>query len=195
MEKLLRTNEVAKLCQVSQGTVIRWIKEGKIPAASTGGGHNRVALGDVIDFLKIHHLPLPDDVSIEKKRILIVDDEPGLRDMIRFMLEREFPSVLIEEAAEGFSAGWKTHSFNPDLVILDLMIPGLDGLQVCDFIRQLEVKRTKIIAISAINDPEVRNDFLKSGANEFLPKPFELDSLKEMIAALLNERNSVKSHV
>ena len=189
MEKLLRTQEVAKICQVAQGTVIRWIKEGKLAASSTAGGHNRIRLKDLVELLRNLRLPIPSELSEgEKARILIVDDETEVRNMIRWMLEQDFQDIVVEEAKEGFVAGWKTHSFRPDLVVLDLMMPGLDGFHVCEFIRQFpELKHTKIIAISALNDPEIKEKFLKLGANDFLAKPFDLDLLKEKIRNLLGD--------
>ena len=188
MEKLIKTQEVAKICRVAQGTVIRWIKEGKLPASTTAGGHNRVRLKDLVIFLRNLNLPIPAELSTEdKKRILIVDDEPEIRKMIRWMLEQDFSDILIEEAKEGFVAGWQTHSFKPDLVVLDLMLPGLDGYHVCEFIRQFpDLKNTKIIAIRALNDPDVEKKFLAFGANEFLVKPLDLDVLKKKIGAMLN---------
>lgn len=187
MEKLLRTQEVAKMCQVAQGTVIRWIREGRLPASSTAGGHNRVRPEDLIKLLRNLRIPMPPElVADQNVRILIVDDEPEVRNMVRWTIEQNFKDVQIEEAKEGFIAGWKTHSFRPNLVVLDLMLPGLDGFGVCEFIRQFpELKETKIIAISALIDPEVEEKILALGANDFLTKPFELDVLKEKIAAQL----------
>ncbi len=183
MEKLIKTQEVAKICRVAQGTVIRWIHAGRLPASTTAGGHNRVRLTDLVQFLRNLNLPIPSELSADdKKRILIVDDEAEIRAMIRWMLGQDFKDVLIEEAGEGFVAGWKTHSFRPDLVVLDLMLPGLDGYHVCEFIRQFpELRETKIIAISALNDPEVEKKFLALGADEFMVKPFDLEVLKKKI--------------
>lgn len=188
MEKLLRTQEVAKICQVAQGTVIRWIKEGRLPASSTAGGHNRIRLNDLAALLKNLNLPIPQELaSNDKVRILIVDDETEIRKMIRWMLEQDFQNIAIEEAEEGFIAGWQTHSFKPDLVVLDLMLPGLDGYHICEFIRRFpELKNTKIIATSALNDPDVEKKFLALGANEFLVKPLDLDVLKKKIRVFLN---------
>ena len=188
MEKLLRTQEVAKICQVSQGTVIRWIKEGRFPASSTAGGHNRIRVNDLFEFLRSLRLPIPPElVADPKTKILIVDDELEVRNMIRWLLEQNFQNIFIEEAQEGFIAGWKTHSFRPDLVVLDLMLPGLDGFRVCEFIRKLpELKETKIIVISALVDPDVKKRVLDLGANDFLVKPFDLDVLGQKIGAQLN---------
>lgn len=188
MEKFLKTNDVAKICHVTQGTVIRWIKEGKLSASSTAGGHNLIPAGDLVKFLKDLRLPIPSELTQdESPRVLIVDDEPQVRNMIRWMIERHFPEVKIEEAHEGFIAGWKVHSFNPHLVLLDIMMPGLDGFHICEFIRQFpELKKTKIIVISAFMDPEVEKKMISLGADDFLTKPFELDVLKKKIFSQLN---------
>ena len=185
MEKLLRTNEIAKICQVSQGTVIRWINEGRLPASSTAGGHNRIRSNDLIELLRNLRLPIPSELEIDQNiRILIVDDEAEIRNMVHWMIEQSFQNVLVEEAKDGFVAGWKAHSFHPDLVLLDLMMPGVDGFHICEFIRQFPgLKETKIIAISALLiDSDVEKKILGLGANDFLTKPFNLDVLKEKIA-------------
>lgn len=201
MEKFFRTYEVAKICQVAQGTVIRWIKEGKLPSASTAGGHNRIQAKDLMELLKNLRLPIPVEFSSqlsfnEKVRILIVDDEPEVRKMIRWKIGEDFPGAEIEEAGEGFIAGLKANAFRPHLVILDLMLPGLDGFQVCKFIRDFPgLKDTKIIAISALMDPDAAKKILELGANDFLVKPFDLDVLKEKIAIQLNGRRKGASDV
>ena len=196
MEKFFRTQEIAKICNVAQGTVIRWIKEGKLPSAATAGGHNRIRAMDLVEFLRNLHLPIPPEISSDlKRRILIVDDEPEVRKMIRWMIEQNFSNVEVEEAQEGFVAGWKTHSFRPHLVVLDLMLPGLDGFQVCEFIRQFsELKNTKIIAISALMEPDAAKRILSLGANDFLTKPFGQDELKKKIGALLNGNSREDTH-
>lgn len=187
MEKFFKTYEVSRICQVAQGTVIRWIKEGKLPSSSTAGGHNRIQAKDLIELLKKLNLPIPSELSSretlnEKIRVLIVDDEEEVRKMVRWKIREDFPQAEIEEAGEGFLAGWKANSFRPHLVILDLMLPGLDGFHVCGFIRQFpELKDTKIIAISALMDPDAAKRILELGANDFLSKPFDLDLLKKKI--------------
>ncbi len=192
MEKMIGTQEVANICQVAQGTVIRWIKEGKLLASSTAGGHNRIRRVDLLQLLKELRLPIPPEFINESKvRVLIIDDEPAMKAMIRCMLEENFENILIEEAAEGLMAGWQAHSFRPDLIILDLMLPGLDGFQVCKFIRQFpELKRTKIIAISGLHDPETKERILNLGADQFLTKPFDLSSLEEKIRGLLKQKGA-----
>lgn len=186
MQPLLKTQEVARICQVAQGTVIRWIKQGKLPASSTAGGHNRVNLEDLVGLLKNLRMPIPAELTQNDKfRILIIDDDPQIKNLISSMLKQSFKNILIEDAAEGVIAGWKAHSFRPDLVILDLKLPGIDGFQVCMFIRQIpDLQETKIIAVSGLPDPETREQILSAGADEFLAKPFKMSELKKQIQTL-----------
>lgn len=187
MEKFFGTQEIAKICQVAQGTVIRWIKEGKLPAAVTAGGHHRISPDDLLKFLKELRLPIPEALQkTRQKRVLIVDDEKAVRGLIRWVIEQNFPGVLIEEAEEGFVAGWKIHEFFPDLIILDLLLPGLDGFRVCEFVRSFpQFKESRIIAISALMDVEVERKFRALGADDVLVKPFDPEKLKEKIRQCL----------
>lgn len=189
MAEFYSTFEVAKMCHVSPGSVTRWIREGRLPASLTVGGHHRIKKSDLLELLKNLRMPIPEEFHEREKRvsILIVDDEPGIRQMIRWMLEQNFPGALVEEAQEGFAAGWKAHGICPQLVLLDLMIPGMDGFGVCQFIRSFpDLKNTKIIAMTALHDPQIREKMLRMGANDFLVKPFEMDVLKEKIIEQLN---------
>lgn len=184
MERYLGTFEVAKFCHVTPGTVFRWIKEGKLQASLTGGGHHRVEVQDLVNFLKTLRLPIPQEFSDNGKiKILIVDDEKNFSHMLRWNLKKEFSDFLIEEARDGFLAGWKIHEFRPHLVILDLMMPGLDGFHVLEFVRaRSEFDETKIIAMSALSTPEVKERVSALGANDFIGKPFDLEEFKERIA-------------
>ena len=192
MEKYLSTFDAARICHVSPGSVIRWVREGKLPAAKTAGGHRRIRLEDLKVLLHKLGMPVPTDLDDESARgpqppkVLIVDDEEGIRKMIIYALEREIPGVQIEEADEGFIAGWKAHSFCPDLVLLDLMLPGMNGFQICQFIRSFpELKHTKIIAISGLRGADREEQILKLGADRFLAKPFDMDRLRKMIFEFL----------
>ncbi|MBI4970877.1 MAG: response regulator [Candidatus Omnitrophica bacterium] len=197
MERYLGTFEVAKFCHVSPGSVFRWIKEGKLQASLTAGGHHRVEVKDLIVFLKTLRISVPAEFADqEKPRMLIVDDEEEFSHMIRWNLEEEFSDILIEETRDGFHAGWQIHEFRPHLVILDLMMPGLDGFHVLEFVRaHSEFSGTKIIAMSALLAPEVKKRVLDLGANDYVGKPFDLEELKERVAFHLgiSTKKKVKS--
>jgi CheY-like chemotaxis protein len=185
MEKFYTTFDVARICRVSPGSVIRWIKDGKLQASCTAGGHHRVNTQDLIKFLKTLRIPIPPELTEERQalRILVVDDEPGMRQLFRWVVNTHWPEVLVEEAEEGFSAGWKAHGMRPDLVFLDVMIPGMDGFRVCQFIRNFpELKDTHIIAMTALQSSEIKEKMMNSGANDFIIKPFDVDTIQGKIA-------------
>lgn len=122
------------------------------------------------------------ELPIEKKRILIVDDEKGIRKTLRFNLEREY---LVKEAEDGFTAGRLIFEFKPDLVLLDIMMPGMNGIEVCKNIRKSKLyKDIKIFAVTA----SVKNDseLLNYGFDNIVRKPFDIDSFLVLIKKILN---------
>ena len=192
MEKFYSTFDIARICQVSPGSVIRWIHDGKLPASLTAGGHHRIYYADLIPFLKQLRIPIPAELESADPgtRILVVDDEEGIRALIRTIISQHFPKASVEEAGEGFVAGWKAHGFKPHLVILDLMLPGFDGFRVCQFIRSFpELQQTKIMAITALQDASLQDRMSQLGANAFVHKPFDVETMKNKIAELIKEES------
>ncbi len=186
----LTTYEIAQHCQVTPRTVIQWINEGKLKAFRTPGNHSRVKNEDFLDFLIKYQMPIPlrfiTGEGNEMKRILIVDDD---KDMValtkRFLLIQK--DYAVEVALDGFEAGEKFVSFKPHLVLLDVRMPGMDGYRVCSRIRSNpENKNVKILFISGNTDDEAVIEMKKVGADAFLPKPFEMNNLKEKIQELLS---------
>lgn len=181
------TFEVAQMCHVSPGSVIRWVHEGKLQASLTAGGHHRIKAEDIKSFLKSLRMPIPAELGEKEQTVaLIVDDEANIRSVVRVALMKYFPEMAIEEAEDGFLAGAKVTSFRPDLVILDIKLPGLDGFRVCQFIKEnSELKHTKVLVITGMDPEEARDKILKLGADDFLSKPFEIEMLVEKINRLL----------
>lgn len=188
LEKILTTYQISKLCSVDLSTVISWIDQGKLPAFRTPGGHRRVKLEDFLAFVKKYNFPLPSDIEVDlAPKVLIIDDEPGIVKLITRAIKKQDQNIKIESAMDGFSAGRKIFDFSPDLVILDLKLPGIDGFEICRSIRRDErLKHTKILAITAYATPENKKKILECGADDFIPKPFEIDDLMATINKLLN---------
>ena len=199
MKKFLNPSEVANICQVSTGSVIRWIRDGKLVAAHTAGGHYRVESGEVIKLLDSLKMPVPTQLkqpelmirsnhSVQEfqPKVLIVEDELGLRQLVHSLFDEHFPMVRVEEASDGFMAGWKAHALKPDLVILDLRLPGVDGFRVCQLIRSFpDSKHTRVIAMTGFAGDDAEEKILKFGANDFLTKPFDIDVMKQKITTQL----------
>ena len=119
------------------------------------------------------------------KKILVVDDEPDIVDFFRELLKDTIPHRF-ESAADGFNAGRLIQTFAPDLVVLDLLLPGVDGFQVCKMIRQdVETKAAKILAVTGYDSPEIHKKILDSGADDYLGKPLDYHQTLDKIAKLL----------
>lgn len=195
MKDFIGTFEAAKLCRVSPGTVSRWIKEGKLHAAVTAGGHHRISTSDFVRFMESLRMPVPPELaSAGNFKVLVVDDETEVRRMIRWVIESNFPGVLVEEAEEGFSAGWKTRDFSPHVVILDIHMPGLNGFQVLEIVRRFaDMKRPHILVVSALEE-EVKKRVMELGADDFLPKPFDVTVLQKKISDLMQRVKKESRH-
>lgn len=126
-------------------------------------------------------------IPMKNKRILLVEDEPSLLDLLKLNLEMEGSKVVgVKDGTEAIKR-FKDEQF--DIVILDIMIPGIDGLNVCENIR-LKDDEIPILFLSAKNTVEDRIAGLKKGADDYLTKPFNLEELQLRINRLLLRKNS-----
>ncbi|VAX14182.1 hypothetical protein MNBD_GAMMA24-2666 [hydrothermal vent metagenome] len=174
-------NEVAKLLMVSPVTVRQWAQKGWLKASTTAGGHRRFLYHDVEQFARERNLaflsprhPIP--------RILIVDDN---RQLVNFLLEL-FSNMdnppQTEVAYNGFNAGLKVQSFKPDILLLDLMMPGLDGFEVCAQIKSDPASRTlRIIAMTGYPSTQNIERIIHAGAEICFSKPLDTTLLLNTI--------------
>ncbi|WP_242580411.1 response regulator transcription factor [Streptomyces sp. MST-110588] len=115
-------------------------------------------------------------------RILVVDDEPEVRAAVQDGLSVE--GYAVRGAADGLAALSEVAAWQPDALVLDVMMPVLDGLAVCRRLRALD-DRTPILVLTALNSVSERVDGLDAGADDYLVKPFALDELVARVRALL----------
>jgi CheY-like chemotaxis protein len=132
-------------------------------------------------------IPIPsEDPSGNRKRILVVDDDPIIVETIVQALEEDENDYEVISAADGFEAGLQINHFNPDLMILDIMMPDIKGNEVCKKIKSTdETKHIKIIVLSAYLDEEKFSEMKANGADVCFSKPLPLPQLKEEVARLL----------
>ncbi len=127
--------------------------------------------------------------SGEKKRILLVEDEANLRELMKYRLEEAGYEVIT--ATDGFFAVSMARSQRPDIILLDLMLPKLDGYTVCRMLRLNDItKEIPIIMITARTAPQDKDRGLEIGANDYLAKPVDVPTLLEKISELI--KNSKK---
>jgi len=179
MKKPLTTGEAGKYCNVTHVTIIKWIKQGKLKAYRTPGGRFRIQPSDLIEFLHRYEMPVPEELQ-SKTRILVIDDEPSVVQFIIDALQTE--NYELAYALNGYDAAMQIVDFNPHVVILDIEMPDLDGIQICKDIKSN--RKTKDIKILAITGKAKEEEILSCGAEYCLFKPFQVDELRRYVAKL-----------
>ncbi len=188
MEKikdLLTTGEAAEICSVSQQTIIRCFDSGRLEGFRIPGSRfRRIPRESLIKFMRENHMPL-DNVETGKRKILIVDDDEEIVELMVDVLSRD-GRFDIKTASSGYDAGIMTEQFRPDLVLLDYMLPDVNGNIVCQAIRRNpQLQNIRIIIVSGVVNAGEIEDLLKAGAEEFIRKPFDIVELVEKISGVL----------
>ena len=185
-KSVFTTGEVAQVCKVSQQTIIRCFDSGKLKGFRVPGSRfRRIPRDSLIQFMKDNEIPL-DQLELGKKRVLVVDDDPAIVEMLVELLERD-GRFEVQTASTGFEAGIRTKEFHPDVMVLDFMLPDINGNAVCRTIRADESLRdVRIIIVSGVVNREDVDKLLEDGADDFLQKPFSIEQLINTITELVS---------
>lgn len=177
------TSEVAKYCHVTADTIRKWAEAGRIQVFKTPGGHRRIRRSDLIRFLHENHIPVHEDLDQSGFKVLVVDDEKAVISVIRRFLERARTPFQIATASDGYEAGSQVATFRPNIIFLDLRLPGIDGFEVCRRIKNNpDTADTKIIAMTGYYEGDVAQRVVDLGASMLLQKPFTPDDLRRALA-------------
>lgn len=187
--KPLTTTKVAGFCHVSHAAVCNWVKSGKLKAYRTPGGQYRIEPHVAVEFMKQHGMPIPEELSPKStKRIVVVDDEVEILDLAKRGLGKSGIGYEVEVAGDGYTAGRLVHSLAPDLVLLDIRMPGIDGISVCRNIKgDPSTAKTRILIVSAYTTDDNVKRLRELGAEDFLEKPFDVTSLVAKVKSLIGE--------
>jgi excisionase family DNA binding protein len=191
MKTVFTTGEAAKICKVSQQTIIRCFDSGQLGGFRVPGSRFRRIPRDVLyKFMKENGIPT-DALESGKRKALVVDDDEELVEMIRDVLDAD-GRFEVRIANNGFDAGMMVKEYKPDIIVLDVMLPDINGKEVCQRVRSDEsMDDVKIICISGMVEADKIEDLRKSGANDFMQKPFEVEKLIDRMCGLLDvERKS-----
>jgi len=187
--RFFTTTEVARYCAVSSDAVIKWVKAGKLRGFTTPGGHYRISEEDFRGFLERFDMPVDEGFFAgvgPPRRVLVVDDDANFRELVRRTLERAIPEVEVEEARDAYDAGIKVGDLRPDLVVLDVMMPGLDGVSLCRSIRANPATRdVAILALSGLLTPELSERLYAAGADALMDKPLRAHEFRQEVRRLL----------
>ena len=185
MKEVFTTGEAAEICQVSQQTIIRCFDAGRIRGFRVPGSRfRRIPRDSLVQFMKDNSIPL-DRLASGRARILLVDDDEEIVTLFADALKHD-GRFEIRTAMTGYDAGIRTQEFNPDLIVLDYMLPDINGNIVCKTIRQNpKFAHMKIIFVSGVVDRDEVEDLLRAGADDFVKKPFNISELIDKISRML----------
>ena len=185
MKDLFTTGEAADICKVSQQTIIRCFDSGRLEGFRVPGSRfRRIPRQSLVKFMRENKIPL-DAIESGKRKILIVDDDVEIVELMVDVLERD-GRFEVKTASSGYEAGLVTEKFRPELILLDYMLPDVNGNIVCQTIKKNpEFENIKIIIVSGVVKQDEIAQLLKSGAEDFIRKPFDIAELIGKITATL----------
>ena len=177
------TGEVAQISAVTKRTVIKWIDSGKLKGYRIPGStHRRVAREDLTAFLKEHDIPDYQGLR-PKPKILIVDDDADFTELLRDALRDRYE---IEVAGTAVAAALRLPNFRPDVILMDIRLPDVNGLELCRQVRTLGgTQGASVLAMSAYGNDVDPAEVRRSGATGFLPKPLKIRDLKKRLASMV----------
>ena len=181
------TFQVAKFLGVSVPTIVNWIEAGRLDAHKTPGGHRRIAQGDLITFARAHRYPIAPEFAdaVALNKVLVVDDEVDFAELVREYLQLK-GGYTVEIASSGFDAGFAVARFQPDLILMDIMMPDMDGFQVHELLKgDPATRHIPVIACTAYRDPEIEARIRKQTFDGFLEKPLKLEQLLRTVQGAL----------
>lgn len=189
-KEAVSTMRAAKICGVHYTTIRRWVLEGSLPAYETPGGHLRVLREDIEDFIASRKR-VGRGGREGALRVLVVDDDEAFRDSVVDFLGRD-GAVEVREAEDGFAAGLLVADFDPDVMILDLLMPRLDGFETCKRLKDRKRSRNvRVLVLTGFATDENIRKAQACGADRCLAKPIDLDELKEAVLTLARQGKGV----
>lgn len=189
-QKAYTTFEAAKICHVTHHSIKNWIKQGLIKASRTPGGHYRI-LEEDLDHFRERYDMFPREKGPSKKCIMVVDDDPDALALLERILSAEgYDLIKVSNATE---VGLKAVQLSPDLILLDFLMPEVNGFEVCKALREDELTRnTPIMAVTCLTKERDIERIFACGADEYLAKPYRVEQLLEKVRDLIGRGRSIE---
>ncbi len=180
------TGEAAKICKVSQQTIIRCFDSGQLKGFRVPGSRfRRIPREQLFSFMRDNGIPT-DALESGKRKVLIVDDDEELVELIEDVLLRD-GRFEVKSVNNGFDAGMMVKDYRPDIIVLDVMLPDINGKEVCQRVRSdKSMDDVRIVCISGMVEEDKVGELKAAGADDFMHKPFEVEKLIERMCQLLD---------
>ena len=185
MKTVFTTGEAAKICKVSQQTIIRCFDNGQLKGFRVPGSRfRRIPREALYRFMKDNGIPT-DALESGKRKVLLVDDDVELVELMTKVLEED-GRFEVRIANTGFDAGMMVKEYHPDLIVLDVMLPDINGKEVCHRVRaDPALEDVRILCISGMIEDDKIQELRLSGADDFLHKPFDIEELIDRMCGQL----------
>lgn len=184
-EKTFTTHDIARFCDVAPSSIVLWINQGKLRSYQTAGGHHRVTREDLVPFLRQLGIKIPAELAT-LKRVLIVDDDAEFARVVDKAFRRRPDLFVTEVCHSGVEALIRIGQQPPHLVVLDVVLPKMDGVQVCRVLKtKPETRDIKVIAVSGKRTAFSAKRLAEMRVEAFFRKPLDLDELLAKSAQLL----------
>lgn len=188
-EKTFTTFQVAEICGVYPSTVINWVKRNQLPAYTTPGGHRRILESDLQAFLEKYKFPMPEWLPLGKRRVLVVEDDPAVGQLLLKAFKRAAPELEVRWLKDGVEALLALGQEPPDLVVLDVVMPNVDGGHVLATIRSsANTARTRVIGITGKRLAPEKLEYMEKNTDAFFLKPFDVKALCDKGLSLLRRQ-------
>ncbi len=180
------TFEISQICGVNPTTVQNWVKGKKLRAFQTPGGHRRVSREDLVLFMKEFGMPIPADLSQDPPLIMLVDDEKDILELLEGVITSGDEEIRIAKAQSGVEALLLIGENKPSLLILDIMMPGMNGCEVCQKLKSNpSTHNIKIVALTGDHNPAIKERVLRAGADLFFTKPIDVSEFRKQCLRLI----------
>jgi excisionase family DNA binding protein len=179
---VLTTGEVAKICKVAPRTVTKWFDSGQLRGYRIPGSKDRrIPVGQLVRFMRQNSMPLDGMMHFTKTRVLIVDDEVEIVEMLRDLLGQQ-TNYDVHIAHNGFEAGVEAEKVKPHVILLDINLGDINGREVCKTVRaNADLQMTKVLAMSGHLTDDEGAALTHSGFDGFLKKPFTMQGVIQAI--------------
>lgn len=192
-KKYFTTGDVARYCEVDVNTVKSWIRKGSLNAFTTPSGHYRIARRGFISFINeqgfvYDPVYFEDDVDSEAPDILVIDGGSDLGDLIVHFLRQSYNNFQIRHVPNGFDGYLVLNRSKPRLIIIDLLKPGIAGLDFLRFLRSNdELSHTKVLAVLTDRDDNALQKVGELKVDGVISRPLTRRVLKQKCDRLMGE--------
>ncbi len=191
-DRYFTSHEVGDILQVTPSSVVKWSNEGLLNAFRTPGGHRRVSASELVRFSMHPRMPIPEGLrELAIGKVLVADDEPRFLSALQRAVKPHADELHLRSVEPGVAALMLIGSFKPDVLILDIHMPTLDGFAVLERLRAYpDTQNTVVLAMSGRMDPATAERCKKLGATACLQKPIGVPELIEMLREFRKPRNA-----